>query len=104
MALLSRSGHWLGLGCAGIARQDDREPRARPEAAVDRDRAVVHVDDRADDRQSEAAAAATRLVGARAPIEPLEDPWQLARVDADARVRHVDPRAVAMGAEGDRCL
>ena len=69
-----------------IARQEDRERRARPEPALDRDRAAVHVDDRADDRQAEAAAAAARLVGPRAAVEPLEDPRQLARVDADAGV------------------
>ena len=38
------------------------------------------------DRQAQAAAAAARLVGARAAVEALEDVRQLGRVDADARV------------------
>jgi len=94
----------LGVGRPRIARQDHREPRPGSKAAVDRDGAMVHVDDRADDRQPETAAAASRLVRPRATIEAVEDPRQLARVDADARVGHVDPRAVTMRAEGDRHL
>ena len=50
-----------------VARQQDGEPAADAEPAVDRDRAVVHVDDRADDRE---ARGRCRCRAPRWPAEP----------------------------------
>src|SRR5512142_2359449 len=50
----------------------------------------MHLDDALHDREPEAAAAPARLARARPAEEPVEDPWQLGRVDADARVGDAD--------------
>ena len=72
------------------------------DAALDLDRAAVHVHDRADDREPEPAPAAARLVRPRAAVEALEDVRQLGRLDADARVGHLDPRPVRRRRHVDR--
>ena len=88
----SLDGRGVSATARGSSGRIDDERRARPEPALDRDPAAVHVDDRLDDRQAEPAAAAARLVGQRPAEEPLEDPGQLGRVDPDARVADHDPR------------
>ena len=61
--------------------------RAVPDPALDLDRAAVHVDDRAHDREPEPAAAAARLVRPRAAVEALEDVRQLGRRRCRRRCR-----------------
>ncbi len=51
----------------------------------------MHLDHGTNDGQTQAAAAASGLAGAGAAVETLEDMWQLCRVDADARVDHLEP-------------
>ena len=70
-------------------------------AALDHDSATVHLHHRADDGQTQSAAAASSLAGARAPVEALEDVGQLGRVDPDTRVDHLDPGPVSILAERD---
>jgi hypothetical protein len=70
--------------------QRDRERGPGPHAALDHDPAAVHLHDGTDDRQAQAAAAASGLVGARAAVEAVEDVRQLGRVDADAGVDDLD--------------
>ena len=67
-----------------------------PTPALHGDAAAVHVHDRLHDREPEAAARPARLVGPRAAVEALEDVGDLAGVDPDARVAHLEPGAVAM--------
>ena len=56
-----------------IAWERHGERAALSDPALDRDPAAVHLDDGPDDRETQAAAAAARLVGARPAVEPLED-------------------------------
>jgi hypothetical protein len=62
---------------------------------------MVHVDDRPNDRQAEAAATAPGLVRERPTVEPLEHPRQLVGLDADAGVRDLDRRSILRGRDAD---
>ena len=86
-ATAARSAAGVPPPAAGRAAASTMKLVPTPTLALDRDRAAVHVDDRAHDRQPEAAAAAARLVGPRAAVEPLEDLRQLVRRRCRRRCR-----------------
>ena len=96
-AALATSARWAAGEPAidsRIAWQVDGEPAADLGPALDAHGPAVHVDDRADDGEAEAAPAAARLVRTRSAVEALEDVRELARIDPDAGVGDVDAGTV----------
>src|SRR5438128_5186843 len=77
-------------------RKPDGERGARPEVAVDRNPALVAIDDPFHQAETEARAVRCRRPCRIDSIEAFEDVWNGMRGHADARVAHVDPGAVAL--------
>src|SRR5687767_5908981 len=94
-----RGLQWSGE--RGGDRHGDGECRTRAGVAGDMDPAVLSFDHRLGDGQTETAAFDRGIDGGLGPVEPVEYPVDLARVDPDPGVADADPGDVEITANGD---